>query len=213
MANDLSTIPTDKIAALLEPTKLSPPWLTRSLDALGDGFRPTIPEAYALTADQRAKVEAACFRLDQHLSPAPAAEIGKCVAILQAQYREREVEEVSAAVRAEGYLMALDGVPLFALREAVRRVMQGDGGVNPSFMPKGPELRALVNQISLPARVHLMKMRKLLDAKVEAPPSAEARARVAALMADLSKSLPESRRQKRHNPTVEDHSMPYKFGE
>jgi hypothetical protein len=176
-------------AALLEPTKQSPPWLTRSLAALGDGFRPMIPEAAALTTGQRRWVEQAEERLGSHLVPALGAEIGKCVAVLQAQFPAREIDEGTAAARAEGYLMALDGVPLFALREAVKRAMRGEAGLNPSYMPKAPELRALVDRLSLPARAHRVHLRRLLEAEVERTPTPEERARVRDLVENLKASL------------------------
>lgn len=206
----------DPTAALLEPTKLSPPWLTRSLGALGEGFRPTIPEAFALTEAQRTTVGTRAERLAQHLGSASAAEIGKCIAILQAQFREREVDDGSAAARAEGYLMALEGVPLFALREAVRRVMRADAGLNTSFMPKAPEMRALVNEIAQPARFHLVQLRRLLEAKVERAPSERDRERVREMAASLAAALAPREGEKvrrRHpaNPSGVDHSEPYHF--
>jgi len=134
-------------------------------------------------------VEQAGDRLGFHLAPASAAEVGKCVAVLQAQFPVREIDEGTAAARAEGYLMALDGVPLFAIREAVRRVMRGEAGLNPSYMPKAPELRALVDQISLPARAHRVHLRRLAEAKVERTTTPEERARVRDLVEALKASL------------------------
>ena len=205
---------TDPTAALLEPTKLSPTWLLRSLGALGEGFRPTIPEAFALTEAQRTTVETRAERLAQHLGSASAAEIGKCIAILQAQFREREIDDGSAAARAEGYLMALEGVPLFALREAVRRVMRADAGFNTSFMPKAPEMRAFVNQIAQPARFHLVQLRRLLEAKVERAPNEQDRERVREMAAALAAALApregeKIQRRRPTNPRGVDHSIPY----
>lgn len=199
------------IAALLDPIKSSPTWLVRSIGALGHEFRPTIPEAFALMEGQRAKVEEMCSRLVGHLAPAEAADIGKYVAILQAQFREREMEDVSAAARAEGYLMALDGVPLFALREAVRLAMRGAAGLNPSFMPKAPELRALVDKISLPARAHLVSLRRLLDAKVERSERGGGERELPAEVIALLASPAGDRKRPRHrpNPAGVDHSIPY----
>jgi ribosomal protein L17 len=148
-----------------------------------------IPEAAALTTDQRRWVEQAGERLGSHLVPASAADVGRSVAVLQAQFPAREIDEGTAAARAEGYLMALDGVPLFAIREAVKRFMQSDAGLNPSYMPKAPELRALVDRLSLPARAHRVHLRRLLEAEVERTPTPEERARVRDLVENLKASL------------------------
>jgi len=156
-----------EIAALLEPSRLSPPWLMRSIGALAGGLRPMIPERFALTDRQRQITAEMLSRLSLHLAPASAADVAKCVAVLQAQFDTGERDQAIAAARAEGYLIALEGVPLFALQEAVKRVLRPTGTVGAKFMPKAPELRALANEISLPARAHHVAMRRLLEATVE----------------------------------------------
>lgn len=213
MANELTVGSSTNLAALLEPARLSPLWLTRSVGALGDGFRPTIPAAFALTDPQRAWVEEAHARLEPRLAPASVAEIGKWCAVLQAQFETAEKDPDIAAARAEGLLIALEGVPLFALQEAVRRIMQDRAGLDRRFMPKGPELRALVDEIAQPARAYRVQLRRLLDARVE---TSSRLGGPRALPPEVSALLarPEGERvRRRHppNPSGVDHSAPYHF--
>lgn len=145
-----------------------------------------------------------CSRLEVHLVPADAAEVARCVAILQAQFRDREVSEDVATARAEGYLMALDGVPAFALRELVRLVVSGqEESLSPKYMPTSAELRRLVDRLSLPARGHRLQLRRLLEAEVERAAPAGPRALPPEVQAFLGAMQP--RRRVPGNPRV-DHS-------
>lgn len=108
------------------------------------------------------------------------------MAVLQAQFPVRETDDASAAVRAEGYLLALDGVPLFALREAVRLVLSGKAeGISPKWMPTSAQLRELTDKLSLPARWHAVQLRRLLEAEVEREIPEDERARVASRLRGL----------------------------
>ena len=134
-----------------------------------------------MTDHRREVVTQTRARLTKHLAPAEAAEIAKCVAVLQAQFPGRETDAASAAARAEGYLLALEGVPLFALREAVRLVLSGKAeGFSSKWMPTSAQLRELADRLSLPARWHAVQLRRLLEAEVEREISAQERSRVAA---------------------------------
>lgn len=205
--------PMAAVAALLEPSRLSPHWLMRSIGALAGGLRPTIPEHFALTERQRQLTEEMLSRLSLHLAPASAGDVAKCVAVLQAQFDTGERDQAIAAARAEGYLIALDGVPLFALQEAVKRILRPSGTVGAKFMPKAPELRALVNEIALPARAHQVALRRLLEATVErSHRGGEGRELPPEVVALLTQAEGENRRP-RHppNPSNVDHTAPYNF--
>lgn len=150
-------------------------------------------------------MEETSSRLAAHLGAADPAEVAKCVAILQAQFPVRETSDVSAAARAEGYMLALEGVPLFAMKEAVRRVLKGEvPDISPKFMPTSAQLRDLVNRISLPARAHAVQMRRLLSAEVEKPVAREGRELPAAVSEFLGSFS--SRRRGPANPAGVDHS-------
>ncbi len=81
-------------------------------------------------------------------------------------------------------------------------------------MPTPPELKALVDRISLPARAHRVQLSRLLKARVERTPTPEERQRVKELTANLVASLAPKegeRVRRRHlpNPAGADHSVPY----
>ena len=185
----LMTITAEQRAALLAPTSAEPAWLRRSLNGLTADFRPRIPQAVAPTAEQRERISARATRLSSNLAPAGVDVIGALVARLQAAFPSASLDAATAEANAESYLIALEGVPAFALDEACRRILQRKvPGLNAKFMPTAPELRALVDELSLPARWHLKELRRLLDAEVEREVSAEERARVAALLRGLNLS-------------------------
>lgn len=166
--------------ALLDPRSVSPPWLTGCLKALGEGLRPKLPAAFALTAEQRATVSEMSSRLAQHLAPASPAEVGAALAILQCSFPMTITDPTAAKANVRAYAMALEEVPAFALEEAVRRVLKGEAGLKGSFMPTPPQLREVANDASRPARWHAVLLRRLLEAEVEREISEEERARVAA---------------------------------
>lgn len=177
----LVTITAEQRAALLAPTSAEPEWLRRSLSGLTADFRPKIPQAVAPNPEQRAKISARVDRLSLSLAPAGVDLVGVMVARLQAAFPSAGLDPATAEANAESYLIALEGVPAFALDEACRRILQRKvPSLNAKFMPTAPELRALVDEISLPARWHLKELQRLLSAEVERDVSPEERERVAA---------------------------------
>ncbi len=171
---------------------------------MSSDFRPTIPEATAPTEDQRRVVVEMCSRLERHLGPAAPKEIGVAFAVLQSAFPAARLEDAEASANARAYLIALEGVPAFAVDEAARRILRGEAGIDRRFMPTPPELRALVDRLSLPARAHRVQLRRLLEAQVEraAPPGARA------LPPDVQAWLGEDRTRRRgpSNPSGVDHS-------
>lgn len=125
-------------------------------------------------------VQKMCSRLAGHLAPASAEEIGTAFAMLRVQFPARDVEEGQARAAAKGFLVAMEGVPAFALDEAVRRVLRGKAGLPAGYMPTAPQLRQLVDDLSRPARWHARRLRFLMEAEVERDVSPEERERVAA---------------------------------
>lgn len=121
-----------------------------------------------------------CSRLAQHLAPASVDDIATFVANLHANFNAPALDDVPAKARGKGYLIALEGAPAFALEEAYGRLLRGTAGLSSTFMPTAPELRALIDKITLPARAHVTQLRRLLEAGVEREISDEERAAVAA---------------------------------
>lgn len=152
--------------ALLDPLRVSPQWLTSSLSAVSADFRPTIPEASALTVGQRRTVEKMEARLGERLQPATDEQVAVTYSVLKSAFPGARLEPEEARANAAAYLMALDGVPAFALEEAVKQVLRGNAGINRSFMPTAPELRAIADRLALPARAHAVALRRLQEASV-----------------------------------------------
>ena len=128
-----------------------------------------------------------CSRLAGHLEPAGVDDVARCVGMIQAQYPGSQSSPEAAQAAMAGYLLSLEGCPLFALQEAVKRVLRRQApGINPKFMPAAPELRGLVDSISLNARWHLKRLERLLSAEVEREITDAERERVAALFATVA---------------------------
>lgn len=195
------------LRALLDPLNASPQWLIGCVKALGEGIRPKIPEAFALTAEQRTTVAEMSSRLARHLAPASPADIGAVLALLQCAFPSAPMDPMAAKANVRGYALALEGVPAFALDEAARRILKGEAGLKHAFLPTPPQLRDVANEASRPARWHAVQLRRLLEAEVEPETSPEARERVRAMVADLAASLPPPRDRRRGNPPGVDHSQ------
>lgn len=174
-----------RLRALLDPLTASPPWLIGCVKALGEGLRPKIPKAFALTTEQRATVTEMSSRLAQHLAPASPADIGAVLALLQCAFPAAAMDAVTARAHVRAYALALEGVPAFALDEAARRILRGEAGLKHAFMPTPPQLRDTANEASRPARWHAVQLRRLLDAEVEREVSEEERARVVARFREI----------------------------
>lgn len=201
----------DRRAALLEPLSASPQWLMKSLSAVSADFRPKIPECAALTEMQRRTVAEMCSRLEGHLHPASDEELGVTFAMLQSAFPAANLADGEARANARAYMLALEGTPAFALEEAMRRVLRGEAGIDRRFMPTPPELRALVDRLSLPARAHRVRLRRLLEADVERRAPAGPRALPPEVQAFLGSVAP--RRRGPGNPAGVDHSAPYRPAE
>jgi len=204
----------DPTRALLAPSEHSPDWLKRRLSALTADFSPWIPEALALDPGQREVVQRMADRLDLHLSASSTDDVVSAVAQMRVVLPTAGLDEGQAAAAGRAFLIALEGVPRFALQEAVRLVLRGEAGLDHRFMPAPPELKALVDRISLPARAHRVQLGRLLKARVERTPTPEERQRVKELTANLVASLAPKegeRVRRRHlpNPSGVDHSVPY----
>ncbi|MFG1399857.1 hypothetical protein [Roseixanthobacter pseudopolyaromaticivorans] len=141
-----------------------------------------------------------------HLAPASPADIGKWCSVLQASLHTRELEPALAAANAEGFLIALEDAPAFALQEAVRRILKAKSECSKTFVPPAPELRALVDEISLPARWHAVQLRRLLDAEVEREPERPSVDRAAQIAAAAIAALPAVTRRRPGNPAGVNHA-------
>lgn len=199
MTGVLAPITDRQRANLLDPVGSSPPWVISCVNALTQDFRPRLPASHALTGEQRTAVQAMASRLETHLAPASDEEIGSAFAMIRLQFPAKDVGAGAARAVARGFLLALRGAPAFALECAVERILSGQAGINPDFMPTAPRVRQIADEISRPARWHAVQLRRLLEAEIEPEPSPEARERVRAMVAALASSLPASSRDRRQS--------------
>ncbi len=106
-------------------------------------------------------------RLEDRFRPASDEQIATAFALLQAAFPAAKLQDGEAKANAMAYMIGLEGVPPFALDEAVRKVLRGSAGLNKSFMPTPPELRALADRIAAPAVTHKTDLQRLLRARIE----------------------------------------------
>lgn len=148
------------------------------------------------------------LQVRRSLAPADIREVGVWIAKLQAAFPAAEMSDAVAEANQEAYLVALEDVPGWALSAAYKRVLKGTSGLNPVFMPTPPQLRALADEATGPIRAYVVRLMKLLDARIEAAPP-ERPADVGAIIANATKGLPESKRRRPSNPAGVDHSQPF----
>lgn len=158
-------------------------------------------------------MEARLSRLAQCLEPATSDEAAAFVVSVQDQFAPPDMDADALRRRQEGFLIALEGVPAFALDEAYRLILQKKAGLDPRFMPRAPELRGVLDRIAENAIAHRVQLHRLLQAKVEAP---RMPAGPRALPPEVSALLarPEGEKARRRhppNPSGVDHSEPYHF--
>lgn len=192
--------------ALLEPNSALPDWLRQRINSLTNDYPPKLPANMALSEAQRFYCQRCLTSLKSHFEPATEHEIAVVVAKLQAAFPAADVASSVAEVGGEAYLIALEGVPLWALEEAYRRVLRGEAAVNRQFMPKPPELRFLVNEISRPARWQAKRIEHLLEAISDAQENRCSIERFNEIRASVVLELPEARRRHPRNPANVDHS-------
>ncbi len=126
------------------------------------------------------------------LAAAGPAEIATCVSIVRAGLRSKQSDEVSEAAGAEVFMMVLQGLPAFALREAALRIVAGKAGLSQTFVPTAAEMRKVAVEIMANARWHAKRLELLLAAEIEREITDEERARVAARFKSLLAGAPEA---------------------
>lgn len=133
---------------------LLPAWLERLVSAMNGKGRwtpnPTIPKSLMPSPKERSSIEERIAWLDRLISgetgrdhDKSAAERAKALSKLLMVYANQMGED-EATAHAEAYRMALDDVPVWAVREAVRRWFRGEIGGSTArrgFPPPAPLLR------------------------------------------------------------------------
>lgn len=107
-----------------------------------------------------------------------------------------QLGEVEATAHSHAYATALDDVPCWALREAVRGWLKGEIGgreARRGFPPPAPILRDYALSLVAQAKGQRVMLRRLLGAEEEPPPlTDEQRARAQAHVANLLRPAPDA---------------------
>ena len=155
-----------------------------ALEPAGAGFG--IADTSAPTAAERGALQARRDGLNGALRGARLDDALPCVAALWAMIpMARDDGEQSTADTVRQIAAALCAEPLWAIKAACRRVL--DGGAR--FRPGAPELLKLAREDSAPFRREAAEIERLLAARVVRTPPPEERARVAAGFAALAGEL------------------------
>lgn len=151
----------------------------------------TLPRSLMLTGAMRAVLSRRIAELEGALGASPPEQILEHVARLLGRYLPGKSDD-DLAVRAEAYLEALDDLPAWVVREAIRRWFKGEcGGAERDydFPPGEARLRGVAKHVLSVAQGQVIVFRRLLVAEPEPEISEADRARQAAefhaLAADL----------------------------
>ena len=200
----LPAISTAEPASML----LLPEWLASQLGAVSDRGAdrtvvdrvtreviarvPTIPRSKMPTGPQRAAIQRRITELHAASQPGPTEDTLLVLADLIQEHAPSRLDERTVSIKAEAYLDALEDLPAWTIREAVRRWRRGDVAADAQtldFAPKPPRLRKIAEGIALVAKGQALRLQRILDAEPEEELSeAEREAnqrRLAALIPDM----------------------------
>ncbi|WP_081761414.1 hypothetical protein [Methylopila sp. 73B] len=108
--------------------------------------------------------------LEKFAKAGPPDRTGALVMSLLSSFPRQATNADAGDAKGEGYAIALDDLPSWAVRRAVGfwlRSEHGAGRENYAFAPSPPELRRLALIAAAPVRGDLMRLRRLLSAEVE----------------------------------------------
>ncbi|WP_348929232.1 hypothetical protein [Aquabacter sp. CN5-332] len=108
---------------------------------------------------------------------------------LLVSFPAQAISDTAAKAKAQAYFIALEGLPAWAVQEACRRWLRGEPGPNKdanfAFAPSAPQLRILADSLTADLRMHRLKMRRILDAKVRVELPEADRARMVQRLRDV----------------------------
>lgn len=152
--------------------------MRRSVSALSDDYvRPKLPAALALNEVQRELVERHALAVERLRQPGPADATGKALLILLMSFSGQRGDEDTQRLRGEGYRIALEDSPAWAVERAARmwlRRENGAGDENYAFAPSPPQLRRLAALAMVPMLAEQGRLQRLLRAEPEREPAPEA---------------------------------------
>ncbi|KQP61076.1 hypothetical protein ASF39_15505 [Methylobacterium sp. Leaf108] len=163
-----------------------PPWLATQIAAVSDlgygrtvldpttkavtGQVATIPRSKMPTGPQRAAIARRIEDLHAASMPGPiASTLAVIGAIVNRNAAARQDADL-ADIEIEAYRDALDDLPAWAVREALRRWRRGEVGGdrrNLDFAPKEHRLRSIALSIEAVVRGQIVRLQRLLEAEEE----------------------------------------------
>lgn len=150
--------------------------LTSALRPTGDPRRSSISALSAASPSERALLEARVAELDRADLPAPPNVLAKIITGLLSAFPTATGDVDDARLVVQTYLMALDGLPHYAVREAAMRYLSGRvERRDHAYAPKPPELARLARQIATPFRAERYQIGRILAAEIEERPDEAAR--------------------------------------
>lgn len=215
MAQELAIIDPIRLPDAARPSLMPcpPPWLQSAIECMQDDpdgermpgshrLMPRIPTASMPSPAQREAVTAHVKSLRSFLeqTAVKSAEHGDVLLelveeLLRAKPSQRAVEMTHAA-RLTSYIVALDDVPTWAVRESIRRWYRGDchtyGQVRPDYTwaPDTDQLRRLSIAEMWKVGERVRVCQNLLDAQPMRPPATdEDRARVQAIFEKMARRM------------------------
>lgn len=147
---------------------------------------PTLPEGYAMSARNRASLEAISADLSRLLEPGPIQAAHGMIAGLMLAYNPGMTTEASETL-VWAYRKALEDVPAWALEAAITDWLQDrdiPAGANANFRPAPPILRRMCERHLCEIRARLWRVAQVLNAR-ELPgdmPSPERRKQLIAML-------------------------------
>lgn len=149
------------------------------------------------TGAQRRAIAQRVTDLRRLSEPGPVAATISTLGELIQEYAPSRLDAETVSIKAEAYLDAVEDLPAWAVREAVRRWRRGDvsGDLQDlNFAPRPARLRRIASTIALAASGQALRLQRVLDAEPEEERSDEERAaisrRIAAEINEVARRAP-----------------------
>lgn len=150
-----------------------------------------MPASHDPSPGQRKALETRAAVLDRSLSPADANDMRKPIAAMLLPFTIGKQADADAFIRVQGYIVALEGMPLWAVERACAAALRGDVGASrPEYAPMPPVIRRACEDLIYEASKERREIRDVLKAVVYKPaPDPAIAEKFAALAAELGSSL------------------------
>ena len=214
MAQDLQTSSRAGLPAvdLRQPSSLLllPEWLAQQVGAVSDlgagrtiidpdtkaivGQVATIPKSLMPTGAQRAAIARRIEELDYASQPGPENAVISIIGDLILEYAPSRPDEAVIAAKTDGYLDAVEDLPAWAIREAIRRWRRGECDASAhdlEFAPKPARLKRIAEGIATVASGQASRLRRILAAEPSEPVSEALMAKNQERFAEVLKMLAE----------------------